>query len=508
MDHSLHSLINSIGLKVPSELPNPLIQSITRDSRKIDQGGLFLGLPGETFDGGCFWQDALESGAVAAVIGVSAALAKPPGPKDPVIVIKDPIEKWVGELVATFWENPSSKLSLIGVTGTNGKTTTTHLIEYLSSKIGKSSSLFGTLCNRWPSFQEVAFHTTEFPEALQAKLFCAVSAGAEIAAMEVSSHSLAQYRIAGCCFSGAVFTNLTQDHLDYHHSMEEYFEVKTRLFKKPYLEFDDAKSIVNIDNKWGDILARELQGKCWKCSLDDRIIRSGNVELFFSDLKMTSAGVSGCLHSPKGNGYFFSPLIGDFNLMNLLQAFGSLLQQGLPLQQMLDAISGFPGVPGRMEKITIPQRMNQFEIPTVIVDYAHTPDALKNALISLRSFGLGKLICVFGCGGDRDRGKRPKMGSIASHFADWTIVTSDNPRNEDPTQIIKDIMSGISKDNRTTVEVDRSKAIRLAIASAESSDLILIAGKGHENYQIVGDLKKFFDDRICAQEAIEEKVGI
>tara|TARA_Y100001968_G_scaffold232944_1_gene215791 strand:- start:11659 stop:13185 length:1527 start_codon:yes stop_codon:yes gene_type:complete len=507
MEHSFHYLIRAVGLPLSESLPNPLIKSVTCDSRKVKKGSLFLGIPGENYDGGNFWQEAFSLGAVAAVIGSTAAKLYPPNTDDAIVIIDENVEKWFGELLSVFWGNPSSDLCLIGVTGTNGKTTTTHLIEYLSSALGKQTALLGTLVNRWPMHEEVATHTTSSPEVLQETLSKVVKENVQIAAMEVSSHSLSQYRVAGCRFTGLVFTNLTQDHLDYHGSMEEYFEAKKLLFKQNYYKNLDMNPIVNVDNKWGALLAKQLDDRCWKCSLDNQVIETENVELYIKHIELISEGIKGHLYSPAGNGVFVSSLIGRFNLMNLLQAIGVLVQQKLPLQKILDAVRDFPGVPGRMERITFSKVGDIQQMPTVVVDYAHTPDALRQVLVGIRPFCSGKIICVFGCGGDRDRSKRAKMGSIVSELADLIIVTSDNPRNENPINIINDILKGIPDEIDVRVEVDRSKAIDFAISLASPVDLVLLAGKGHENYQIIGDEKKIFDDRDYARNALEIKAN-
>ena len=507
MPKKFHSLLRATGLKVPSGLANPLIEKVTCDSRSVKKGSLFLGLPGINNDGGNFWPQALSLGAVAAVIGPSAAKTNPPMPNDDVVVVPEPAGKWLGELISVFWEKPSSKMALIGVTGTNGKTTTTHLIEYLSNAAGKKSALFGTLVNRWPKYQKDATHTTSFADVLQAQLFQAVQAGSQIGAMEVSSHALAQYRVSGCHFAGAVFTNLTQDHLDYHHSMEEYFQAKIKLFKEPLLDLGRSKAIVNIDDKWGDELAKTLGSICWRSSLNNVIIESKNVELFINELEMTPCGLKGRLYTPVGEGVFTSPLIGRFNLMNLLQSVGALVQQGLPLSDLLEAIIDFQGVPGRMERIRNNRLDDTIALPTVVVDYAHTPDALLNALLALRAYAKRNLICVFGCGGDRDRTKRGQMGKIAANYSNQVIVTSDNPRTEDRDQITRDILRGVPQGTQIIIEHDRAKAIQIAIAGASTSDLVLIAGKGHENYQIIGDERIDFNDKKWACKALEEKAN-
>ncbi len=507
MPKNLHSLLRDVGLEIPPALVDAEIFAVTCDSRTVRRGSLFLGLPGEKVDGGEFWPEALSAGAAAAVIGPSAAKLHAPQDEDPVIVVSSSIEHWIGELSAAFWNKPSLQMSLIGVTGTNGKTTTTYLIEHLSKAAGCQSALFGTLVNRWASQSIVASHTTSFPDKLQEHLAKAVLAGSTLGAMEVSSHALAQKRIAGCRFANAVFTNLTQDHLDYHHSIEAYFEAKALLFAPPFLDSAKANVVVNIDNEWGAQLAKRLGTNCWKCSLNPENIQLKSPELFVTEVEFTSLGLKGRLHSPAGNGTFISSLIGSFNLMNLLQAVGVLIQQGLPLEKLLAGISDFPGVPGRMECVQPFSLVEASLLPRVLVDYAHTPDGLKNALLALRPFTNGKLICVFGCGGDRDRGKRPQMASVAANHSDWMIVTSDNPRTEKPQQIFNDVAKGLPDDAEVIIEPDRSLAIHTAVSMAASDDVVLIAGKGHENYQIIGSDKIYFDDREEAKKAIRLKLN-
>jgi UDP-N-acetylmuramoyl-L-alanyl-D-glutamate--2,6-diaminopimelate ligase len=499
MTQLLHSLLGQVGLPIPATLVNAELQSISCDSRRVNAGTLFLGLPGTTVDGGQFWRQVLADGAAAAVISQAAALSDPPGPGDPVVVVPDPVALWAGELAAAFWNHPSQRLRLIGVTGTNGKTTTTHLIEHLAAKTGHPAALFGTLVNRWPGHSVTAQHTTAFADLLQSQLSQAVECGTMVGAMEVSSHALDQQRVAGCRFAGAVFTNLTQDHLDYHPSMEAYFEAKSLLFQPAMLQ---GGAVVNVDDAWGAKLADHLRAEgtvCWRSSL-----ASQEVELGISDLHMAADGVRGVLHTPEGSGAFLSPLVGRFNLMNLLQAVGILQLQGIPLARLLEAIPSFRGVPGRMERVPAPGGSRN---PAVLVDYAHTPDGLENALSACRPFTTGRLICVFGCGGDRDRTKRPQMGGIAARLADSVVVTSDNPRTEDPARILDDVMAGIPADTSVVVQADRAQAIASAIAAAGEDDLVLIAGKGHEDYQILGTRKIHFDDREEAEKALRLRCG-
>ena len=498
MVHSLHALLRDVGLDVPVASADVQLTAITSDSRAVSSGALFLGLPGVQVDGGLFWRQALQSGAAAAVIGSQAAQIDPPGAGDPVLVVQEPVARTLGELSAAYWDVPSRRLGLIGVTGTNGKTTVTHLIEHLARETGRPTALFGTLVNRWPGHSLTATHTTAVADQLQGQLAEAAAAGCRLAAMEVSSHALAQQRVAGCRFAGAVFTNLTQDHLDYHASMEAYFEAKARLFADPFLVGEGPRAVVNVDDSWGRRLADRLGDRCWRCSLDEA------ADLSMRDLVMTSSGVQGMLLTPRGEGRFHSPLVGRFNLMNVMQAIGSLLQQGLPLTLLVKALPHFRGVPGRMERV-LPSSPLADQLPAVVVDYAHTPDGLRSALQASRPFVDGRLVCVFGCGGDRDRGKRPQMASIASELADRVVVTSDNPRTEDPQRILDDVVAGLSSGIDYQVEVDRSIAIAQAIAAARPGDLVLIAGKGHEDYQIVGTEKLHFDDREEAERALRKR---
>ncbi len=494
----LHPLLHEVGLTPPERLPNGEINAISCDSRRIGHGSLFVGLPGTRVDGGTFWPEVLKAGALCALISPQAAREKPPEGEARVLVVPaEQLSRLAGDLAAAFWGHPSERIELFGVTGTNGKTTTTHLIEHLAACTGRPSALFGTLVNRWPGHSVTAQHTTSFADLLQSQLAQAVAAGASVGAMEVSSHALDQQRVAGCRFAGAVFTNLTQDHLDYHPSMQAYFEAKALLFQQPLLR---GGAVVNVEDPWGRQLAERLRGEgvlCWRSSLSDT-----DAELRISDLEMGSEGVEGTLHTPAGSGRFQSPLVGRFNLMNLLQAVGVLVQRDLPLHQLLEGLASFRGVPGRMERVCA---AGVSAAPAVLVDYAHTPDGLENALAACRPFTAGRLICVFGCGGDRDRSKRPQMGAIAARLADVVVVTSDNPRTEDPQQILADVVAGIPDATDLQVEGDRASAIAGAIAAAAPQDLVLIAGKGHEDYQILGTTKIPFDDREEAEKALRAR---
>ena len=332
---------------------------------------------------------------------------------------------------------------------------------------------------------------------LQAQLSAAVKAGSKFAAMEVSSHSLHQGRVLGCSFEVAVFTNLTQDHLDYHKDMDDYFEAKALLFSDRYLQ---GRAIINIDDDYGKKLCDRLpKEKYWTYSIEDN-----SADLWTSDVTYSPSGVTGTLNTPAGNAGFSLPLVGKYNVSNMLAAVGAALHLGIDLSEIVEKLPNFAGVPGRMEKVQVKPEQ-EF---SVIVDYAHTPDSLENVLKATRPFVSGDLICVFGCGGDRDRTKRPLMGGIAARLSDKAVVTSDNPRTEDPEQILKDILEGIDPETSPLVIGDRAEAIRRAIMEAKPGDGIVIAGKGHEDYQILGTEKIHFDDREQARAALEKKFAI
>jgi UDP-N-acetylmuramoyl-L-alanyl-D-glutamate--2,6-diaminopimelate ligase len=359
--------------------------------------------------------------------------------------------------------------------------------------------MLGTLYTRWKGFNQTAMHTTPFPIDLQKQLNDGIQAGCDYSIMEVSSHALSQGRPLGCLYDVAVFTNLTQDHLDYHKDMEEYFEAKALLFSDQYLR---GRAIVNQDDAYGRRLIERLNGRVWTYSTEAYNAETP-ADLYISDVTYTAGGVSGRLHTPAGTVEFRSPLVGQFNIANLLAAVGAGLSIGLDLGAMATVFPEFVGVPGRMERVQVSDRQDV----SVIVDYAHTPDSLENLLTAARPFISGKMICVFGCGGDRDRTKRPLMGGIAARLSDQAIVTSDNPRTENPDQILKDVIAGISSDVAAIVNVDRASAIANAIANANPGDGILIAGKGHEDYQIIGTEKIHFDDREEARSALEKRYG-
>lgn len=499
----LHELLTAIANI--SELPShPALETevkgISTNSHACQPGDLFIGMPGTRVDGGEFWESAIAAGAVAAIVSPQAAQKQPPQErtvqgKVPCVIPAANMNQACAQIAAAFYGYPARQMKLVGVTGTNGKTTTTHLIEYFLTHAQQPTALLGTLYIRWPGFEQTAVHTTPFAPQLQQQLAEAVAAGCKMAVMEVSSHALAQGRVLSCPFEVGVFTNLTQDHLDFHRDMEDYFAAKALLFSSEYLQ---GRAIINLDDPYGRRLIEQLDPeRVWSYSVGDR-----TADLWMSDLDYSSTGVSGILHTPKGDVGFRSPLVGQYNLSNLLAAVGAVLHLGLDLQSVVEALPNFPGVPGRMERVLVSEKQDI----SVIVDYAHTPDSLENLLKAARPFIQGKMICVFGCGGDRDRTKRPKMGEIAANLADVVVVTSDNPRTENPERILQDIVAGIPASVQPTVMGDRAAAIRSAILQAQPGDGVLIAGKGHEDYQILGTEKIHFDDREQARDSLLERM--
>lgn len=481
------------------------VKGLSTNSHACQPGDLFIGMPGTRVDGGEFWPSAIAAGAIAALLSPAAAdhTQTSPNAATTCLIPLPDMPTVCAEAAAAFYHHPADALKLVGVTGTNGKTTTTHLIEFLLNQAQPSASasshtaLFGTLYTRWPGFSQTALHTTPFAVELQHQLAEAVKAGAAYGVMEVSSHALAQKRVLGCTFEASVFTNLTQDHLDFHKDLDDYFAAKALLFESGYLK---GRAIVNLDDPYGQRLLSRLQqtqpgrDRPWSYSAAG----DNTADFYTRDLTYQSSGVEGWICTPLGEAEFYSPLVGEFNLANLLAAIATGLHLGLSLETMTAALPHFTGVPGRVERVQISPDQDI----SVIVDYAHTPDSLENLLKATRPFVTHQLICVFGCGGDRDRTKRPQMGAIAARLADQVIVTSDNPRTENPQHILNDVVAGISDNTTLTVIGDRATAIRTAILQAEPGDGILIAGKGHEDYQILGTEKIHFDDREQARDAL------
>lgn len=470
------------------------VSGIAYRSDRVQPGDAFFCVVGMTSDGHSFAQDAIDRGAKVLVVERKVYLADASHVTE--IVVKD-TRKAMAAAAANFYDHPSKDLALVGITGTNGKTTTTYLVEHIARVAGKRTGVIGTVGIRIGDAQEKSAHTTPESPDLQ-QLFARMrDERCNTVAMEVSSHALDLDRTWGTQFAVTAFSNLTQDHLDYHHTFEAYFEAKARLFSKDY----PAKRVICIDDKWGKELLR-------RCSVaEDSVVTTGfdaSAQIHPVDVRYAPTHTAVTL-DVRGSRYAFDyPLVGKFNVENVMCAFGIGLQLGFSADIIVEALEEAPQIPGRLERVSAPNTGGV----SVFVDYAHTPDALEKALSSIMALTPGRTICVFGCGGDRDASKRPIMGK-ASLAADRAVVTSDNPRTEDPQAIIEDIVSGMgSGAERFDVEPDRRSAIALAISQAKPGDSILIAGKGHEDYQLVGDQVLSFDDRIVAAEELERAFGV
>ncbi|WP_302397505.1 UDP-N-acetylmuramoyl-L-alanyl-D-glutamate--2,6-diaminopimelate ligase [Eggerthella sinensis] len=469
------------------------VSGIAYRSDRVQPGDAFFCVVGMTSDGHSFAQDAINRGAKVLVVQRKVYLADATDVTE--IVVKD-TRKAMAAAAANFYDHPSKDIALVGITGTNGKTTTTYLVEHIARVAGKRTGVIGTVGIRIGDAQEKSAHTTPESPDLQ-QLFARMrDARVGVVAMEVSSHALDLDRTWDTQFAVTAFSNLTQDHLDYHHTFEAYFEAKARLFSKDY----PAKRVICIDDKWGKELLR-------RCSVaEDSVVATGfdpSAQIHPADVQYAPTHTTVTL-DVRGSLYTFDyPLVGKFNVENIMCAFGIGLQLGFSADVIVEALEEAPQIPGRLERVSAPNTGGV----SVFVDYAHTPDALEKALSSIMALTPGRTICVFGCGGDRDASKRPIMGRAAL-AADHAVVTSDNPRTEDPLAIIEDIVSGMGSGmDRFEVEADRRAAIAQAIAQAHAGDSILIAGKGHEDYQLVGDQVLSFDDRVVAAEELARAFG-
>ena len=493
----------------------PAARGMSADSRRLAAGDVFLAYPGGVHDGRAHIAAAIRAGAAAVLwepanhIWQAGAIANLP--------VAGLREQAAG-LAAAWYGQPSRHLWMTGITGTNGKTSVAHWLSAAWTRLGRRTAAIGTLGNGFPGALQVASHTTPDAVSLQVLLAGYRDLGAEGVAMEVSSHGLEQGRVEGVAFDVAVLTNLTQDHLDYHGDMASYAAAKARLFAWPGLKW----AVLNADDELGVSLERQLRGGATRVlsyGLDRVPPRSQNPLAAprggaMPDLGRPGAGHGGDLRarilradrnglrmeivSPWGMGELASPLLGEFNAYNLLAALGALLAGGVKLDDALAALAKAEAVPGRMQKLA-----SGAGEPTVIVDFAHTPDALDKVLAALKPLTRGKLVCVFGCGGGRDRTKRPLMGAAVAARADVAIVTSDNPRHEDPADIIADILAGMPP--AQSASVDRRAAIRAAIQGAGPEDIVVLAGKGHESYQEINGVKYPFSDLEEAQKALAER---
>ena len=472
---------------------------VRTDSRKVQEGECFVAMPGTSVRGIDYIPSALDNGAAFIVAPESARdlVAPVVEGKAVAVYVPNPAAA-LGELARAFFKVEQRDIKLVGITGTNGKTTTSYIIEHLFAAAGLKVGVLGTVTYRWPGFTMDAPLTTPDCWMLHELLFNMKKADVDVVIMEVSSHALDQYRVAGLDFHAGVFTNLTQDHLDYHETMEDYFRAKSMLFMDYPLP--RKANILNYNDTYGRRLLTACEDAVGYGIGDTALVEQevGRKPMVQGRiLSMTGQGIE-LETAYKGKSWVIhSPLVGAFNAMNLLAAQAVGLQLGLNCKDMRK-LSSFPGVPGRLERV-----LNDAELD-IFVDYAHTPDALENVQSALKKLNFNRLITVFGCGGDRDRAKRPLMAEAVARYADIAVLTSDNPRTEDPLAILNDARPGLDGAARVMEHVDRQTAITMAIGEMRPGDALLIAGKGHEDYQIIGTEKRHFSDKEAALKGIEE----
>ncbi len=478
-----------------SEVTDIHIQDITLDSRQVKPGSLFFAAKGIQQHGLDYAQDAIDNGAVA--IAWEPDGREPSTYSVPLLAVGN-LSKNAGLIANRFFGTPSDSLRVIGITGTNGKTSVAHFIAQAVDHPDGRCGLIGTLGNGFPADLQFSGYTT--PDAVEVHRLMGdfLERRASSVVMEVSSHALDQGRVAAVNFETAVFTNLTQDHLDYHGDMAAYSAAKERLFRWPGLRH----SVINADDSLGVKLIDEIGSRVETIAYSVNGPVAGVENLLATNIIADNNGLKFDVSGFGQNVAVSSRLTGAFNVQNLLAAIGVLLINGGSLAEAARAIEVLGAVPGRMQRID-----TEADEPLIIVDFAHTPDALEKVLTSLRMHTKGKLICVFGCGGDRDWRKRPFMGEIVERYADMHIITNDNPRSEDPQEIVQQIRAGLKKPRRMPVILDREEAIRAALDVATKGDCVLIAGKGHEDYQLIGDQRLSFSDQKVVEQLLREQRG-
>jgi UDP-N-acetylmuramoyl-L-alanyl-D-glutamate--2,6-diaminopimelate ligase len=486
----LSELFEGLQAKLPAGASGVEICQVACDSRKVQRGALFFALPGARADGNAFIQDAVKRGAVAIA---SAGPAPNTAPSSVAWIQVQDARKALAITAANFFEHPANALQLAAVTGTNGKTTTTSVIDAIVKASGAKTGLFGTIAYHTPLGDYPAPNTT--PESVDLQGFFAEirDAGGTYAVLEASSHSLAMDRLWGCHFQATVFTNLTREHMDYHKTFEDYFAAKKKLFEGTGAGAPEV-AVVNTDDEFGKKLVG-LAKKTVTYGLES------HAEITTKKFQLTFEGLTFTAHTPNGKVEVVSSLVGRINVYNLLAAIGAAQALGLSNEVIEKGIRNLESVSGRFQRIDLGQPF------LVIVDYAHTDDALENLIRTARELNSkGRIITLFGCGGEKDRTKRPVMGEVTGRLSDLTILSSDNPRSEDPLKIISDIIVGLQKTaGKYLIEPDREKAIGLAMDEARAGDIVLLAGKGHENYQILADRTLEFDDRDMARKALRER---
>jgi UDP-N-acetylmuramoyl-L-alanyl-D-glutamate--2,6-diaminopimelate ligase len=486
----LRDLFLGTEANIPPSALEMEIRQVSCDSRKVQPRALFFALHGAKADGNAFIRDAVSRGAAAIVSEESAPAAIPPS----VVWIQvREARKALAVTAANFFGHPAQALQLVAVTGTNGKTTTTSLIDAIIKASGAKTGLFGTIAYHTPLGEYPAPNTT--PESVDLQGFLAEirDAGGRFGVLEVSSHSLAMDRVWGCHFAAAVFTNLTREHMDYHKTFEDYFAAKKRLFEGTGAGAPEV-AVINADDEYGKRLSG-LAKKTVTYGLES------DADITTKKFQLTFNGLTFAAQTPNGKVQVASPLVGRINVYNILAAIGAAQALGLSNEVIEAGIRSLESVSGRFQRIDLGQPF------FVVVDYAHTDDALDNLIRTARELNpKGRIITLFGCGGGKDRTKRPVMGEVTGRLSDLTILSSDNPRTEDPLKIISDIIVGLQKTNgKYLIEPDREKAIGVAMDEARSGDIVLLAGKGHENYQILADRTLEFDDRDVAKRALRER---
>jgi UDP-N-acetylmuramoyl-L-alanyl-D-glutamate--2,6-diaminopimelate ligase len=489
VSETLLKLLDATEVVESNADPGTRIQSLCCDSRRATPGTLFFALRGARTDGAQFVAQATEKGAIAIVSDAALPACAP-------FLIRVPDARAaMADMAAAFYGQPADKLKVMGVTGTNGKTTTAFLVKHLLDADQRRCGLIGTVKYCIGETEIDAPRTTPESLDLQELLAQMLQAGNKAVAMEVSSHALVQHRTRSINFDTAVFTNLTQDHLDYHETMEQYFEAKAWLFESLAVQSKKkGRAVINIDDRYGHRLSERFKRKVPVVTYGQRV----GSDFRATDVRFDATGSVYHLEA-RGRSYLVRlPLIGSFNIYNSLAAIAAAASMGMELRAAVAAISNAPQVPGRLERVRAKRSFQVF------VDYAHTEDALRNVLRTLRELTPNRLITVFGCGGDRDRTKRPLMAAASEEFSDWSILTSDNPRTEDPAQILSEVRAGLRTNCYEEIP-DRTEAIRKAVTLALPGDIVLIAGKGHETYQEFADRKIPFDDSAVARRAIEER---
>jgi UDP-N-acetylmuramoyl-L-alanyl-D-glutamate--2,6-diaminopimelate ligase len=495
--HSLRQLLAGLA-----ELPRDVaVTDLTQDGRAARPGCAFLAVRGTVDHGLKFAPQAVANGARAVLWEPAPVAAVPDLPSDILVAPVDHLREHASEIADRFFGAPSRGLSVAGITGTNGKTTCAYLLAQALELAGRGAAYMGTIGVGRPGALAASSLTTGDAISVQRRLAAIRAGGAANVAMEVSSHALDQFRVAAVRFRTAAFTNLTRDHLDYHGTMDSYGEAKARLFTREDLE----SRVINVDDAFGRQLAIDPRGRgrlVVTCRGHQSRVRKTDGFVRAMNVQLSTSGIELEFDSSWGTGGLQCPLVGDFNVDNLLTVVAVLLDWELPLDDVLRLMSRVHAAPGRMETF------GGGAAPLAIVDYAHTPDALQKALGAARAHCRGRLTVVFGCGGDRDPGKRPLMGAIAATQADDIVITDDNPRTESPEAIARGIVAGIPADRPYRVQLDRTRAIREAIEAARAGDVVVIAGKGHEDYQIYGTERRPFVDQQVVATALGSRAGV